>query len=351
MKFKRTFLTLIIGTACLVSDTIACTRVIYQGPDGQNITGRTMDFKDPMISNLWVFPRGMKRDGVAGNKSARWTSKYGSLTVSGYDISTVDGMNEAGLNASLLWLNASKYSMDDRKTSRISLSIWAQYYLDQFATVSAAVEYTRRNPFVVVSGEIPGRPGSLAPLHLTLSDATGDSAVFEWIDGKLSIHHDRKYQIVTNDPPYNYQLANKDYWNKIASLNFVPGSARSEDRFVRAGIYINAVKQSSDPRIATSAVFSVIRNASVPYGVNLPELPNLSTTRWRIVVDHKGKIFYGESATSPNIFWVNLNNLDFSKGADVRKLDLGVDMNRVLVGEVSDQFIPAKAFEFEPAEY
>ncbi len=348
--FTRIFTTLIAATALLTAEAQACTRIVYHGPEGRALTGRNMDFKDPMVSNFWVFPRGMKRDGVAGPRSMQWTSKYGSLAVSGYDISTVDGMNEAGLNASLLWLNATKFPQDDKTTPRMSLAIWAQFYLDQFATVSEAVDYTRNHPIQVVSGEVPGRPGSLAPLHLTLSDASGDSAVLEWIDDALKIHHDRSYQVVTNDPPYDMQLANQKYWSAVNALNFVPGSGRSEDRFVRAGFYVNAVTQNEDPRIAAAAVFSVIRNASVPYGVSLPEAPNLSTTRWRVVADQKSLLFYGESATSPNIFWVDMTKLDFSEGAHVSKLDLGVDMNRVLAGEVSDKFIAVEPFRFETAE-
>lgn len=349
-RFTRILATLTAAAALLTAEAQACTRVVYHGPDGRNLTGRNMDFKDPMTSNFWVFPRGMKRSGAAGGRSAEWTSKYGSLAVSGYDISTVDGMNEAGLNASLLWLNATTFPEDDGTKPRMSLSIWAQFYLDQFATVAEAVDYTRSNPVEVVSGEVPGRPGSLAPLHLTLSDATGDSAVLEWIDGKLNIHHDRAYQVVTNDPPFDFHLANQKYWSGVDPLNFLPGSGRSEDRFVRAGFYVNAVTQSDDPRIAAAAVFSVIRNASAPYGVSLPDAPNLSTTRWRVVADHKAMVFYGESATSPNVFWVDLKKLDFSEGAEVRKLDLGVDMARVLAGEASDQFVPEKPFDFMTAE-
>ncbi|MFA7638188.1 MAG: linear amide C-N hydrolase [Parvibaculum sp.] len=349
-RFTRILTVLTAAAALLTVEAQACTRVVYHGPDGRNLTGRNMDFKDPMVSNFWVFPRGMKRNGAAGSRSMEWTSKFGSLAVSGYDISTVDGMNEAGLNASLLWLNATGFPEDDGTTPRMSLSIWAQFYLDQFATVSEAIEYTRAHPFQIVSGEVPGRPGSLAPLHLTLSDAAGDSAVLEWIDEKLVIHHDRAYQVVTNDPPYDAHLANQKYWSAVDSLNFLPGSGRSEDRFVRAGFYINAVTKSDDPRIAAAAVFSVIRNASVPYGVSLPEAPNLSTTRWRVVADQKSMLFFGESATSPNVFWVDLKKLDFSEGAGVRKLDLGVDMARVLSGEASSQFTPSDPFEFMATE-
>lgn len=349
-QFLFILMSLLCASVLLTSKAQACTRAVYHGPEGRILTGRNMDFKDPMVSNFWVFPRGMKRNGAAGPRSLEWTSKYGSLAVSGYDISTVDGLNEAGLNASLLWLDATQFPKDDGTTPRMSLSIWAQFYLDQFATVSEAVEYTRSHPVVMGSGEVPGRPGSLAPLHLTLSDSTGDSAVLEWIDGKLSIHHDRSYQVVTNDPPYRDHLVHQNYWSAIDPLKFLPGSGRSEDRFVRAGFYINAVTKSDDPRIAAAAVFSVIRNASVPYGVSLPEAPNLSTTRWRVVADQKDMVFYGESATSPNIFWVELKLLDFSEGAQVLKLDLGVDMAHILTGEASSQFAPAKPFDFQEAK-
>lgn len=349
-RFTRLFITLAAAAALLTAEAQACTRVVYQGPDGRTLTGRNMDFKDPMVSNFWVFPRGMTRSGAAGPRSVEWTSKYGSLAVSGYEIATVDGMNEAGLNASLLWLNATGFPEDDGTAPRMALSVWAQFYLDQFATVAEAVEYTRANPVQVVSGEVPGRPGSLAPLHLTLSDASGDSAVLEWIDGGLNIHHDRSYQVVTNDPPYDDLLALQKYWGAVDSLKFLPGSGRSEDRFVRAGFYINAVTQSDDPRIAAAAVFSVIRNASAPYGVSLPEAPNLSTTRWRVVADQKDMVFYGESATSPNVFWVDFKQLDFSEDAPVLKLDLGVDMSHIQSGEVSGQFVPAEPFAFMEAE-
>jgi penicillin V acylase-like amidase (Ntn superfamily) len=90
-------------TAMVGAAAEACTRAVYLGPEDRVLTGRSMDWKLPMVSNMWVFPRGMARDGAAGARSMQWTSRYGSLVVSGYDISTADGMNEAGLVANLLW--------------------------------------------------------------------------------------------------------------------------------------------------------------------------------------------------------------------------------------------------------
>ena len=57
----------------------ACTRLVYHGHDGAVITARSMDWKDEIMTNLWIFPRGMARDGSGGPNSLTWTSKYGSV--------------------------------------------------------------------------------------------------------------------------------------------------------------------------------------------------------------------------------------------------------------------------------
>jgi choloylglycine hydrolase len=307
-----------------------------------------MDWRDEITSNLWIFPRGMKRNGLAGSRSVEWTSLYGSIAVSGYDISTVDGMNEAGLVTNLLWLASAEYPADDGKTPRISISIWAQYFLDRFATVAEAVEYVRANPMNAATSAIPGQPGRLATVHLSLSDASGDSAILEWIDGNLAIHHSRDYQVMTNEPRFDDQLAITSYWSRIPGNVFLPGTSRAEDRFARASFLINSIPKTDNPREAAAAVFSVIRNTSAPWGISVDDQPNLSTTRWRIVADHKEHTYYFESVYSPNVFWVDLKKINFATSG-VCKLDLGRHQQNIFSGEVSGRFVTAKPFDFEPA--
>jgi hypothetical protein len=81
-----------LATASL--SAFACTRAVYIGSDADVITGRSMDWKVDVGTNLWIFPRGMHRDGAAGPHSFEWTSKYGSVIATGYDVSSTDGMNE-----------------------------------------------------------------------------------------------------------------------------------------------------------------------------------------------------------------------------------------------------------------
>jgi len=202
----------------------------------------------------------------------------------------------------------------------------------------------------VGAGEVPGQPGRLATIHLSLSDATGDSAILEWVDGELQIHRSRDYQVMTNEPVFEQQLAITSYWQQIDGLSFLPGTSRATDRFARASFYINAIPQTDDPRIAAASVFSVMRNVSVPYGISLSDQPNLSTTRWRVVADHKDRLYYFESAISPNVFWVDLKKVDFSPNSGVRTLDLGDRQQVIFSGEVSSQFVPAEPFVFEPSD-
>lgn len=351
-SFARYALSLICASALLTANIAeACTRAVYLGPNDRILTGRSMDWKLPIVSNLWAMPRGIARDGAAGARSVEWVSEYGSLVTTGYDISTTDGMNEAGLVVNLLWEVEATYPEDDGETPRISLSVFPQYLLDRFATVADAVEDLRANPVQVAGGEVPvGPPGRGATVHFSMSDATGDSAIIEFVDGEMVIWHDRSYQVMTNEPTFDRQLAILEYWNGVNPREFMPGTVRATDRFVRANFYINSVVQSDDPRIAAASVFSVIRQTSVPWGISVADQPNLSTTRWRVVADHKDKRYYVESVISPSVFWVDLDALDLSEGAEIKKLDLGVDMERVLSGEVAGLFEPASTFTFQPAD-
>ena len=321
----------------------ACTRVVYQGNKDMVITGRTMDWKEDTRSNIWIFPRGMERNGEVGKDPMRWKSKYGSVVTSAYDICSTDGMNEKGLVANLLWLAESSYPQWNGEKPALSIAAWVQYMLDNFATVSEAVSEIEKNTFDVVSDMMPDGT-RMATLHLSISDATGDNAIFEYIDGKLNIHHNRSYQVMTNSPVFDQQLALDDYWKTIGGTTFLPGTNRAADRFVRASFYINAIPKTEDTRTALASVFSVIRNTSVPFGISTPDQPNISSTRWRTVSDQKDKVYYFEYTLYPNVFWVDFKDVDFSEKASVKKLNL-LD-GKTYAGNTAKDFVTTKPFQF-----
>ncbi len=340
-------LVLCVCATVLAAPLSACSRAVYLGPENTVITVRSMDWTTPIGSNLWSFPRGMSRNGAAGPKSITWKSNYGSLVATAFDAATADGINEKGLVVNLLYLAESKYPTPEPNDKRLPMSIgvWAQYVLDNFATVTEAVEALSAEPFYVI--EVMTPDGFAGTGHLAISDPSGDSAIFEYIDGKLVIHHGREYQVMTNSPTFDKQLALNAYWQQIGGTTMLPGTNRAADRFVRASFYIGAVKQSADETEALAAALSVIRNVSVPLGISTPGQPNISSTLWRSAIDQKNRRYYFESVRSPSLFWVSLDKINFAAGQPIKKL--AVSGGEIYSGNAVDKFKPTKPFSFLPA--
>ena len=330
--------------ALLHPRVLACTRAVYLGPNGMVATGRNMDWSEDLHTNLYLFPRGIDRRGANSDNTLVWKSKYGSLVATGYDIGVSEGMNEQGLVVNLLFLPESVYARPGDQRPVIGMSIWAQYVLDNFATVDEAVAELSKQTFRINAPDLPN--GKQSKLHMAISDPSGDSAILQYIDGELQIHHGREYQVLTNSPVYAQMLAINDYWKQIGGLVMLPGTNRAADRFARASFYINASAQSDDPKIAVPTLFSVMHNAAVPNGINSPTQPQISSTQWISVSDQKQRVYYFEPILDMQVFWVDLKKVDFSAGQPERKLQMSGN-NTVYVGDVTAQFKPvAKPFEF-----
>ena len=344
MKKKQTGVILMLAALSLMSiqPVEACTRAVYIGPDQMVITGRTMDWKEDIMTNIYVFPRGIQRRGHDKEKTVNWTSKYGSVIATGYDIGTCDGMNEKGLVASLLFLPESIYSLPGDIRPAMGISIWTQYVLDNFATVSEAVAELKKETFRIDAPHLPN--GAASTLHMAITDETGNTAVLEYIDGNLIIHEGKQYQVMTNSPRYDLQLAVNDYWKEVGGLQMLPGTNRSSDRFVRASFYVHAIPQTADPKIAVPSVLSIMRNVSVPFGISTPDKPHISSTRWRSVSDQKDRVYYFESTLTPNLFWIDLKKVDFSPKVGVKKLTL--TNGEIYAGEANKDFKESKGFNF-----
>ena len=238
------------------------------------------------------------------------------------------------LVANLLFLPESVYERPGDTRPVMGLSVWTQYVLDNFATVDEAVAELSKEKFRIDAPDLPN--GVQSRLHLAISDPSGDSAIFEYRDGKLEIHHGRQCQVMTNSPFYDDQLAILGYWRQIGGLTMLPGTNRASDRFVRASFYIDAVVQTSDPKIAVPAVMSVMRNVSVPYGISTPDKPHIASTRWRTVCDQKNRIYYFEPTLAMETFWVDLSKIDFGQGTPERVLKLVG--GRTFTGDATAEF-------------
>lgn len=319
----------------------ACTRFTYIGAENNVITGRSWDWPNDGHADLWAYPAGISRSGNGNDKnSLHWVSKYGSVTTSAFNIATADGINTAGLSVNILYLSGSGYAKPVSGKKNLTLLSWGQFMLDNYATVNDAVKDFGSGKYNMLA--VPDVDGKKMDLHMAISDASGDNAIFEYINGKLVVHHGSQYNVMTNEPSFDQQLSLNTYWQRQEG-NFLPGTEDPSDRFVRASYYLSNALRSTDYQQEIATVFSIIRNVSVPFEkAKDASRPNLYPTYWRSVADLKRKIYYFEETNHPNVFWVELDKLDFKPGAAIKKLALA--NGEIYSGETSKYFIAAQAF-------
>jgi choloylglycine hydrolase len=234
------------------------------------ITGRTMDWPESTQPLLTVTPRGrMRHGGTVGDQllitdnAHAWRSRYGSLSTSVYGIGTVDGLNERGLGAHALYLTSADYGRRDPSRPGVQNGLWTQYVLDNAASVDEALALMDDVQLVMASAH-----GHDANIHLAIEDVDGDSAILEFLDGEMVVHHGPQYRVMTNEPPYDQQLdllAQQDF-SEPASDVPVPGNVNPIDRFQRASYFEALLPKPANEREAAASMFSVMRNVSVPFG-------------------------------------------------------------------------------------
>lgn len=297
-----------------------------------------MDFHMDLLTNLWKLPRGIERnDGVEGKLS--WKAKYGSVIATAFDLIATDGMNEEGFAGHILWLAESDYGKPAESETQLSQAIWLQYYLDNFATVAEAVKWTEETQVKI--SQLVDPTGHIVPtLHLAINDATGDSAIIEYTDGKPTVYHSRDYQVMTNSPTYDQQLELVKEIDGLGGEKPLPGSTLASDRFARASFYVKHQVQPKTQLQGMAAMFSIIRNAAQPFRTPEPGKPDASQTIWQVVADLTNKRYAFASTTRPNIVWVDFDKLSFNEGTKELKLDLlsRLALEGGIAGDVSHQF-------------
>jgi penicillin V acylase-like amidase (Ntn superfamily) len=256
-----------------------------------------------------------------------------------YGIGTADGFNERGLGVHVLYLTATDYGPRDAKKPGLQAGLWAQYALDNAATVNEALAVLDKIQVVMVEAR-----GHQASVHLALEDAGGDSAIIEYIGGKPVIHHGREFRIMTNDPPYDQQLAllQKQDFSKPSSEMPLPGNVNPQDRFQRAAYYMALLPKPGSEREAVASVFAIARNVSVPFGAPYESF-GIYNTEYRTVMDLTERRYYFELTTGPNVIWADLLKMNVAAGAPV--LTLNPD-NIALSGDVTDKFQKASKAPF-----
>lgn len=320
----------------------ACSRVLYVGSDSTlRIVGRSLDWKTPIPTNIYVYPRGIEKKSHSLKGAFTWTSKYGSVYAVGYDGGVTEGMNEKGLVINGLFCKGTVYgNVNTENRPPMSLAVFVAWLLDMNATTPEVVDVLRKHDFNISGATFDG--GTVSALHWGITDAEGRSAMVEFVDGNINIYEGQDLQVLTNDPTYPAMNAINDYWKAIGGANFLPGRVASPDRFVRASFFDNNVQKVADHDLAFSILRSIMVNVSVPYLYEVNGDPNVSSTQWRSYADLSYRRYYFDIVTNPGVYYVNLEKCDLSKGAPVLKLD--TSKSSTYVGDVTDKLVPSAPF-------
>ena len=190
---------------------------------------------------------------------------HASLIIAGLDVCTEEGINDKGLIVNLLFLDGTQYEARNSKRPGIAFFQWPQFYLDNYATVNEVI--ANLDQVQVVNTALGAEYPDGLPLHVAIADTSGQSAIIEFIKGEPVVHLGRQYQVMTNEPAYDQQIANmlryKTFGGTVTEL---PGGIQADDRFVRAAYSLKYLPKTSDPAQAAASMMSLMNNVSVPFG-------------------------------------------------------------------------------------
>lgn len=348
MKLKLIACAVAFIAFCGVEKADACTRVVYEGDTTQTtnpsevlrIVGRSLDWKTPIPTNLYVYPRGNKKKSHSLPGAFEWTSKYGSVYAVGYDGGVTEGMNEMGLAINGLFCKGTVYDGPNTVNKPpMSLAVFVAWLLDMNANTPEVVKVLKEQDFNISGATFDG--GTVSALHWGVTDAEGRTAVIEFDHGKINVY-EGNYPVLTNDPPLPQMLAINDYWQKVGGVNFLPGTVKSPDRFARASFFDGHVEHTNDSALGFAIVRSIMMNAAVPFHYTIETEPNVSSTQWLSFANLRDRLYYFYPVTNYGAYYIDLSKCDLRPGASVMKLDTSKATD--YVGDVTSKLVAHAPF-------
>jgi penicillin V acylase-like amidase (Ntn superfamily) len=322
VKVRLACLAALLLAVCCASQAWPCTDVLAT-TDPCFVSARTMDWHGDLLSKVVIRPRGIAREALScppGSEPLRWTSQYGSVTTRAFiDQSTSDGLNERGLSAATLWLSDTRFAQPAGRPVVTPMQ-WAQVFLDTCATVEEVV--AKAQEFDVAPLQIP-LFGEIS-VHLVLRDATGDSAIMEYLDGKLVAHHPMPIPAATNEPPYTEMLAKVAAFDGFGGADPMPFGFDAVSRCARASMWAKRLPKPQNPGQAVAYAFDVIQTVCRPPG-------DRAVTLWECVRDHTNLVYCYRTLNDPQVVSLKFRDLDLSAGQPENVLEMHADQTGDMV--------------------
>jgi len=324
-----------------------CTSFRLGTNDGGVVVGRTMEFPDLMGAKITAVPRGFTGRGIApGDRVGHaWSNAHGFVGIDGFGHPDwlTDGMNEQGLYASLLYMPGfCDYTPADGKEPEELLAIVnvVAYVLGTCRSTAEAQEAMQA--VTVWPFEVAGF-GFAPPTHLVLHDASGDSAVVEWVNGEMVIF-DNPIGVATNAPHFDWHLLNLSNYAGLSANNpepvvvngvtvepfgqgpgmsGLPADVSGPSRFVRATAYVATHQEIPDAKAGEMAAFHILNNFDIPVGFVRDGKAGGAQDRtlWSTIANLTDLRYIVRGVDDPNPVAIDLKNTNLDSG-DPRQVEL-----------------------------
>ncbi|QQM30311.1 linear amide C-N hydrolase [Martelella lutilitoris] len=312
-----------------------CTSLLYTDLSGSVFAGRTLELPVELPYFAAFLPKGTPLASRAGGHAPlTYESRYdvfGIVVPNGnaQDLKVVEGLNEAGLNFSLLAF-ADTHGPDDTEAkdtpvlSAIDLGAWM---LAQFSTVAEVKNALEKQTVLVDPLEALG--GVVPPFHYTVHDKSGASIVIEFFDGKRHIF-ENPLGVMTNSPRFDWHLTNLNNYTHLNNVDHssatflgkdfiqpdsgiatvtLPGSDTAVDRFVRAVYYAQFSEKVDGSEAALRQLGHVMNKFDRPKGASV-----YSSAKASALTESATKLTGGAAAEKPDFIteytsWITLIDL------------------------------------------
>ena len=305
-KLFASALSVLIFHALAINSIFPCTTFCLKS-ETELLFGRNYDWHIE-YGIIFVNKKDVLKSAATEHKSAaQWISKYGSVTFNqfGREFPT-GGINETGLVVELMWLEGTEYPSEDKRPEVGGILQWIQYQLDNFSTVEEVIE----------SDKLIRIPRRSVPVHFLITDSKGNSAVIEFLNGKLAAHsgNELKYSVLAND---TYESSEEFYEQYLKSGDeiILYSENNSMNRFGKTCAMIDRIWHTG-------------KQPSVEYAFDiLNEVSQGESTKWSIVYDiNNRKIFY-KTNSNKAVRNIDMKSLDFGCSKPVMMIDISKGKN------------------------
>jgi len=326
---KRTMIVSLIFSLCSLSLTGEASSTLILNKSKTNTVAVNLDWKYREGAVI-VHPRDSLMVSSIDNHVHHpliWKSRYASVVFhAGNRFKpglSANGMNEKGLVASAMLLKSTGYPPLNQELPTLNTSEWVQYVLDNYQTVQELVDDSANYQLLPSTYR-----GVTLSYHLVVNDAEGNSAVIEYLNGRLVVHSkDQLSHMAITNTEYDSAVMLLNDYKDFGGSKMLPGSNDSNSRFVRAAHYLNRLPSFIAKEEHIAYAFNGLSTVAQGPGTKTP-------TQLSIVFDAHDKTIYFRSINESAIRVIALADFNFDGLYQPR----GLNPYQHLSGDVVKEF-------------